>query len=115
RKREYRTVHELTLTIPEGTFVGEIRSSDVGVMEDSEPHGMVTLEGNKLRVPFGEPRVGVVQERVDLPLTPAEVKRLTRDDSTWKKSCQVFGRFLTAYSSPEANKAGLAAPLVGRC
>src|SRR5262249_50337413 len=97
-KRDDRSVHVLTLILPDGTFTGEIRSSDAAVIEDSDPHGMVTLEGDRLRVPFGEPRPGKVQERVDLKLTRDEVKHLTRDDSNWMKSRQVFGRFLTAFS-----------------
>ena len=53
-KRGDATVLQMTLIIPDGTFVCDVKPSDAEVIRSSEPGGMITLEGDKLRVLFGE-------------------------------------------------------------
>jgi phosphate transport system permease protein len=112
-KRGDSTAFQMTLVIPDGTFVCDVKASDAEVIRSSEPGGVITLEGDKLRVLFGEGSDDVIQERVDIKLTQQQVKQLTRNDGALKKAAQVFWRFLTSYSSSEPNRAGILAPMVG--
>jgi len=111
--RDGKSFYVMTLVIPDGTFVSDVDSGDADVIRTSSPSGMITLEGNKLRVLFGEASDDVIQKRIDVKLTPQQVKELTKNDSTLKKAAQAFWRFLTSFSSSEPNQAGILAPLVG--
>jgi phosphate transport system permease protein len=117
--RDGKPADELTLVVPPGrrhpggTFVKSVRASDAAIVRGADPSGAVVLEGDRIRLLFGEESDEVIRERIDLPLTPEEVAELTRDVGPAEKAAQVFPRFLTSFSSSEAGEAGILAPMVG--
>jgi phosphate transport system permease protein len=108
-----QATYQMTLVIPAGTFVADVSASDAEVIRSSEPSGPIMLEGDRLRVLFGEAGGDVIQERIDVRLNREQVQELTRDDSKLKKAVQVGWRFITSYPSSEPNRAGILPAMVG--